>query len=53
MLLERNRYGDRNDDRCFADNQVECSFSQTLCVKFDVIFTIDAEVNDVDVSCDG
>jgi len=37
-------------DKC-DDNQDTCPFAQRLCVKFDVTFTVDADIDDVDVSC--
>jgi len=43
----------RRRKRC--DNKDTCSFAQDLCVKFDVTFTVNAEIEDgsVDVECDG
>ncbi len=32
--------------RRHRDNKDTCSFSQDLCVKFDVIFTVDAEIDE-------
>lgn len=43
----------RRRKRC--DNKDTCSFAQDLCVKFDVTFTVNAEIEDgsVDVECGG
>jgi len=42
----------RRRKRC--DNEDTCSFAQDLCVKFDVIFTVDANLDQgsIVVSCD-
>ena len=39
-------------DKC-DDNQDTCSFAQALCVKFDVTFTVDADLDQdsIAVSC--
>jgi len=44
----------RKGRRC-DDNQATCPFTQDLCIKFDVIFTVDAEIVDdsIEVECSG
>lgn len=51
LIMGPNENLEHGRHRPDCDTKVTCSFEQLLCVEFDVVFDIDVELENIEVSC--